>query len=62
MWNGEFWGSWSHRFDDVLAVQLHAAVSKDHVENTGIAVEWTPSERITILEQRKGVVKILISL
>jgi len=42
-------GSWSHRFDDQLGVQVHAAVGRDEVKKAGIAVEYKPTDKVGIL-------------
>ena len=42
--------SWSHRFDDILGIQLHLAVNDDiEIEKAGFAIEWKPVDRLSIL-------------
>lgn len=42
-------GSWSHRFDDRFGIQIHGAATQDHLEKAGLAVEWKPTDRVSLL-------------
>ena len=41
--------SWSHCFDEHLGFQLHGAVTEDHLEKAGLAVEYKPTDSVSLL-------------
>lgn len=45
----EVLGSWSHRFGDQLGAQIHLAATLDCLEKAGLAVEWSPTDRASLL-------------
>ena len=42
-------GTWSHRFDDVLGVQVMAGITEDHLEKAGLAIEYKPTDNFSVL-------------